>query len=86
MTEPSDDLVSRQLLRLTPVEPDAARGERVRARCHAALARQRRRRRLAAVGVRVTVGRMVELAAVAGVIVLYVSLVIRSALAAYGGS
>ena len=40
----SDDPLFRQLSRLTPVVPDDVHSASVRARCHAALARQRRRR------------------------------------------
>lgn len=39
----SDDLVLGRLQRLATLEPDASRSHAVRARCHALLARQRRK-------------------------------------------
>jgi hypothetical protein len=84
MTASSDDLVFRALARMRPAAPDAIHSASVRARCHAALARQRR---LGAgrVEARVARGRTMELAVVGGAALFYVSLVIREALAAPGG-
>jgi len=85
MTAPSDDLVLRALARMTPAVPDAIHSASVRGRCHAALARQRRRN-ASRVQARVARGRTVELAVVGGTALLYVSLVVRQALEAHGGA
>ena len=78
----SDDPLFRQLSRLAPVVPDDVHSNSVRARCHAALGRQRRRRGPAA-EVRVT-RRCWELAVAGGFAAVYLSAVIQQALAMYG--
>jgi len=65
MTEPSDDLVLRALARMTPAAPDAIHSASVRAQCHAALARRRRRNESRA-GAGVARGRAMELVVVGG--------------------
>jgi hypothetical protein len=83
MTGVPIDPMLRQLGRLTLVEPDPTHSAAVRARCHAALARQLRRQK-ASTDRRLSGSRPVELALAATFSVIYLSGVIRSALAIYG--
>jgi hypothetical protein len=82
MTEPSNGLLQSQLDVLTRVVPDPIYSERVRARCHAALARQRGRdaRRTA----RASRLRRLEVVLVGGFTFVYVVAVVFHALASYG--
>jgi hypothetical protein len=84
MSQSSDDPALRELARLMPAAPDAVHSASVRARCHAALAR-RRRRQDADVERPLGRGRLLELVVVGGVALLYVSLVVRDALAVHAG-
>ena len=79
----SDDPLFRQLARLAPVVPDEVHSASVRARCHAALARRRRKHQLAA---EVRVARLWrwELAVAGGFAAVYLSVVIQQALVMYG--
>lgn len=72
-----NDPVMRMLQRLSPVAPDEARAERVRARCHAALSRRQaaRQPKPRPAGTRVW-----EPALVAGLCLAYLSTVVRQAL------
>ena len=79
----SDDPVLRQLSRMTPAVPDAAHTASVRARCHATLARQRRRQD-ASGELRANRGGPLELAVIGGFALAYVSLVVYHALAIHG--
>ena len=76
-----DDPLIRQIARMTPLLPDAGHRARVRTRCHAALARQRRNRGADARAVR---RRFFELAGIASFTVIYVMVVIHDMLASYG--
>ena len=77
MTEAPDPLMQR-LARLSSAAPDIARADRVRSRCHAALAR---RRAIGATDVSPgrLAGRAVELTLVAGFCLTYLAVVIRHA-------
>ena len=79
----SDDPLFRQLARLAPVVPDEVHSASVRARCHAALARRRRKHQLAA-EVRVPRRWRWELAVTVGFAVVYLAVVIQQALVLYG--
>ncbi len=82
MTHSPSDPLLRQLAGTTPNAPEAIYSASVRARCHAALARQHRRREVSAAP-RADRGGLVEVAAASGFALLYVSLVIQRALAIY---
>jgi hypothetical protein len=69
----------RTLERLPRAQPDAARAERVRARCHAALARQHVRPRQQPRTMRAW-----EPAVVVGLCVLYLAQVVAQAMHLYG--
>jgi len=72
--DPNDPML-RALRHLPDAAPDEARESRVRARCHAALERARRRRDRAAGG---SAGlRIVEAALVGGLCLLYLSAVLH---------
>lgn len=73
------DLTRQELTRLRPLAPDAARGARVRARCHAQLARRQRRWNRAA-DLAGTGRRWLTPAAVLGLCVMYITAVIGQAL------
>jgi hypothetical protein len=79
----TDDLLFRQLARLAPLAADDVHTDSVRARCHAALARQCRNARAAA-GVRVVRGWSWELVFVCGCAAIYLSAAIQQALEMYG--
>jgi hypothetical protein len=74
------DPAIRLMERLPRAAPDPARAARTRARCHAALGRQRAVRRTA----RQVRARAWESALVAGVCAAYLTEVVRSALHLYG--
>lgn len=82
MTAPSDDSVFQQLERLPPAAVDAAHSAAVLARCHAALARQRRP--TASGNVTRMPQRYFGLAGAGTFAMIYVFLVIHDALATYG--
>ena len=71
------------LSRLPAAVPDASRSERVRARCHDVLARQRRREARSRDSVRLA-PRLIETALVGGFCLCYVSAVILEALWSQG--
>ena len=75
--------ILRVLSRLPAAAPDASRSERVRARCHAVLARRRRREARSRVGAPLAL-RPIETALVGGFCVCYVAAVILEALWAQG--
>ena len=79
----TDDLLFRQLARLAPVEADDVHTASVRARCHAALSRQRRNSGPAA-GVPVARRWSWELVFACGCAAIYLSAVIQQALEMYG--
>lgn len=82
MTDPSNDVLWSQLEALTPVVPDPIYSQSVRARCHAALARQRGRD--AQGNTRVSrIGRL-DVVLVGGFTFVYVVAVVLDALASYG--
>ena len=81
MNRPIDDDVLHHLARLTPVEPDACAAESVRAQCRAALARRRRRRAIAS---RASQRWHVEFAIVSVAAAIYLSAIVRQAIALYG--
>jgi hypothetical protein len=54
MTREDNDLTLQRLVRLPVLEPNPARSERVRSRCHAALAQRQRQRERAIASRRVT--------------------------------
>ena len=70
------------MIRLPSILPDETHSAIIRARCHAALAR--RRREQARREARGAFGQRVELAAIGASNLIYVSVVIRNALAIYG--
>ena len=80
----SDDPLFRQLARLAPVVPDDVHSASVRARCHSALARRRRRMHQPAADVQVARRWRWELAVAAGFAAVYLSVVIQQALIMYG--
>lgn len=82
MTVPSDDPIFRQLARLTPTAPDATHSAAVRARCHAALDRQRRLR-VEGDSVRAP-RRLVTLIGAGAFAIVYVLAVIHNATSMYG--
>ena len=71
----ANDPMLRALRRLPDAAPDEAREARVRARCHAALERARRRRERPARGS--TALQIVEAALVGGLCLLYLSAVLH---------
>ena len=73
----------RILSRLPAATPDASRSERVRARCHAVLARRRRREARSRDSARLA-PRLIETALVGGFCFCYVSAVILEALWSQG--
>jgi hypothetical protein len=77
ITEATDPMLQR-LARLPSAAPDPARADRVRSRCHAALARRRAKDGAEAPPAAVA-GRAVELALVAGFCLTYLAVVIRHA-------
>jgi len=77
----SDDPVFRQLAGMTPLLPDATHRAGVRARCHAALARQRRH---IEAETRAVKRRSLEFAGIGTFTVVYVAVVIHDMLASYG--
>ena len=77
----SDDPVIRQLAGMTPLLPDATRRAGVRARCHAALARQRRHMDAETRAVR---RRALEFAGIGTFAIVYVAVVLHDMLASYG--
>jgi hypothetical protein len=81
MSDLPDDVLWRPLAGLTPVVPDPVYSAKVRARCHAALARRHRGRDARALGSR---GRTLEVVVVAGFAFVYVVAVVLDALASYG--
>jgi len=78
-----DDSVSRTLARLPAATPDAARSDRVRARCHAVLSRHRRATERAAARSRAR-GRGLAPALVGGFCLTYLTAVVVGALRAHG--
>jgi hypothetical protein len=78
------DAVTRGLESLEAHDVDAARAARIRARCHAVLARRRRAPRLAAFVAGPLVERVLEPAIVGGLGAVYLTEVLRRALALYG--
>jgi hypothetical protein len=86
ISEASDPVLQR-LARLPFVEPDQARSDRLRSRCHAVLERRARRSREAEIGRPAGfAGRAVELALVAGFCLAYLAVVIRHAWTLFAGS
>ena len=83
MSDLTDDALSRQLAGLRPVVPDPVYSAKVRARCHAALAR-RHRGHDARAGAHGSRGRTLEVVVVAGFAFVYVVAVVLDALASYG--
>ena len=83
MTDLSSDPVLHALADLPRAVPDDLHSAAVRARCHTALAR-RRRRHEAVGGARGGLRRVIELVAFAALGLLYASAVIRQAAAMYG--
>jgi hypothetical protein len=83
MTHDSDDQVRQDLARLRALTPDPARAARVRARCHARLARGRRRaeRSTEAVGFG---RRILAPAVVLGLCALYVASLVGTTLRVRG--
>jgi len=79
-----EDAVVRALARLAGHDVGAARAERIRARCHAALARRRRAPKLSAFLGSAFVARVLEPALVGGVAILFLTEVIERALSLYG--
>jgi len=79
-----DDAVARELARLAAHDVGAARGNRIRARCHAALARRRRAPRLAWLLGSSFVERVLEPALAGAVAIVFLTEVIRRALSLYG--
>ena len=84
MNQQPDDPLFRQLARLAPVVPDEVHSASVRARCHSALARRRRRMHQPAADGRVARRWTWELAVAAGFAAVYLSAVIQQALMMYG--
>lgn len=76
-----NDPLLRRLGRLERAEPDRARGERVCARCHAAMVRRQAARQTAPSSARAA---RWEPAFAAGVCLAYLSVVVRQALQLYG--
>jgi hypothetical protein len=81
---PHGDRIDRSLAGLARREPDAARADLVRARCHEALARRTRRERLASSVTAVSWRVVIESAVVGSICAVYLSDVLRRALALYG--
>jgi len=82
MRQVPDDPTLHQLAGLRPAVADPVRQARVRARCHAALARRARRGGVDARAVRL---RYLELAGFGTFAAVYVLVVVREMLASYGG-
>jgi hypothetical protein len=85
MIPPPDDPVFRQLGRLAPAVPDPAHSARVRARCHAGLARRRRQHEASARPPAAN-GAPLAVALVGSLSLIYLAVVIGHALAIYGAS
>jgi hypothetical protein len=79
----TNEPILRILSRLPAATPDASRSERVRARCHAVLARRQRKEERARNGAGVA-PRVIESALVGGFCLCYVSAVILDALLSQG--
>ena len=79
-----NDAVARELEGLATHDVGAARAERIRARCHAALAQQRRAPRLSAFLGSAFVERVLEPALVGAVAMVFLAEVIERALSLYG--
>jgi hypothetical protein len=83
MRDRSEDVLLRRLASLTPILPDPLYTSNVRALCHAALERERRRR---AARMKLFAGRHshIDGVVVAGFALVYVSAVVFQALASFG--
>lgn len=82
-SDDANEPILRMLSRLSPAAPDASRSERVRARCHAVLARGVRRQARSENDAG-RVARVIEPVLVGGFCLCYVSAVIFDALRAQG--
>jgi hypothetical protein len=78
-----DDPLLRNLRRVPMLSPDEARVERIRARCHAAIARQRVQLDRSARRAKF-IARVLEPALVGGLGLIYLSAVIRDVLRLHG--
>jgi hypothetical protein len=82
MTWEDNDVALQRLGRLTVLEPNPARGERVRSRCHAALARRQRQRERAISSRRLT-ARLLESGLMCALSVGYLFAMIHDVLRVY---
>jgi hypothetical protein len=78
MMESMDEAVLGHLARLRPIAPDAARANRVRVRCRRLLERPQRHR-----ATRASRRRLFEAAIVGALAIVYLAMVMQSALAMY---